>query len=147
MPRLRFFSPLLLLTVMIPKDPRCDAIAILGFGKALLARFSRDRRRRSLPGPSALAVAIRNEPVILPCHRSRTMRLRVRASRTPLNTAIVAVSWDSALRANLAQKRPVPSLEELNDGDKIEVVRREIASQVDRSVERLCSAKQDQQGR
>jgi hypothetical protein len=132
---------------MNPKDPRCDAIAILALCDALFGRFSSDRRRRSLPGPSILVVAIRNEPVILPCHRSRTMRLRARISRTPLNTAIVAMSWDSALRANLAQKRPVPSLEELNDGDKIEVVRREIASQVDRSVEKHRSAKQDQQGR
>jgi hypothetical protein len=89
-------------------------------------------------------VAIRKKPVILRCHRAGTMRLRKCNSRTRQNRAIVATSSGSALRANLAQKRPVPSLEEFNDGDSIEVVRREIAQQVDGSVEGRCSARQDQ---
>ncbi len=87
------------------------------------------------------AVAIRNEPVILRRQRSAKVRVYAPASRTPSNTAIVAMTADSALRANLAQERPVPSLEELNDGDKIEVVRREIASQIDRSVQGPGGAK------
>jgi hypothetical protein len=93
-----------------------------------------------------VALAIRNEPVILRRHLLWTLRVYASASRTPPNIAIVAMIADLELRANLAQKRPVPSLEELNDGDKIEVVRREIASQVDRSVQRHGGAKQEQGG-
>jgi hypothetical protein len=108
------------------------------FGPVGSARQSR--------GQADVAVAIRNEPVILRRERSADRQsLRARLADSVEHRYCRDGRGLGTARESCAGTF-CTFLEELNDGDKIEVVRREIASQVDRSVQGHGGAKQEQGG-